>query len=73
MVFVLAGWPHGNLYVLAHGGKKIHKALDGETARAVAHQQRDVWLLDAEDFPGLGLRQVALLDEAINLERELYL
>ena len=56
---------------MAEGGKKIHQALDGETAGGVAHQRGDVRLLDAEDFAGLGLRQVALLDEAVNLEREL--
>ncbi len=70
MVFILAGRPHRNLHVLPQGGKKIHKALDGEITRAIAHQQRDVRLLDAENFPGLGLRQVASLDEAVNLERE---
>ena len=68
MVFVLAGWPHRNLNILPQGGKKIHKALDGETTRAVSHQQRDVRLLDAEDFASLGLRQIAPHDEALNLE-----
>jgi hypothetical protein len=30
-------------------------------------------LLDAKDFAGLGLRQVASLDEAVNLQRKLRL
>ena len=29
---ILARWSHRNLYVLRQSGKKIHKALDGETA-----------------------------------------
>ena len=33
---ILARWPHRNLDVLPQGGKKIHKAFDGETTRAVA-------------------------------------
>ena len=50
---VLARRLHRNLNVLSQGGKKIHKALNGETTRAVAHQQRDMRLLDAKDFAGL--------------------
>lgn len=70
---ILACRPHRNLHILPQSGKKIHKPLNGETTRAVAHQQRDVRLLDAKDFASLGLRQVASLNEPVNLERELCL
>jgi len=56
---------------LPKGGEEIHKALDGETARGIAHQRGDMRLLDAQDFAGLGLRQIAPLDKAANLQREL--
>jgi hypothetical protein len=55
------------------GGEEVHEAFDGESAGAVAHQGRDVRLFDAEDIPRLGLRQVAILDEAVNPKRKLCL
>jgi hypothetical protein len=39
-------------------------------AGAVAHQRRDVRLLDAEDFARLRLRQAARLHDPVDLQRE---
>jgi len=50
----LAGGFHGDLHVLAKGGEKVHETLDGKGAGAVAHQGRNVRLLDAEDLAGFG-------------------
>jgi hypothetical protein len=36
--------------VLPKGGKKLHQALDGEHAGAIAHKGGNVGLLDAENF-----------------------
>jgi len=68
-VFVARGSDR-NLHVLTEGGEKIHEALDGEGTSPVAHQGGDAGLLDAEDSPCLHLSEAALLDEAVNLERE---
>ena len=61
---------YGDLHVLPKGGKKVHETLDGEGAGAVSHQCRDVGLLEAENLPGLGLGEAALLDDPVNLQRE---
>ena len=66
-----AGGLDGDLDVLAEGGEKVHEALDGKGTGAVAHQGRDVGLLDAEDLAGLCLLEAAIFDEAKNLKREL--
>jgi hypothetical protein len=67
----LAGGLHGDLDVLAEGGEKVHEALDGKGAGAVAHQGGDVRLLDAEDLASFGLLEAATFDEAVNLESKL--
>ncbi len=59
-----------NLHVLPKGGEKIHKTLDGEGAGSVMHQGGHAGPLNAEDVPGLRLGEAALLDEAVNPERE---
>jgi hypothetical protein len=68
-VFFASGL-YGNLDVLAESGEKVHEALDGEGTGAVAHQSRDVRLLDAEDLAGFGLLEAAFFDEAVNPQRE---
>lgn len=67
----LAGGPDGDFDVLAEGGEKVHEALDGKGAGAVAHQGGNMRLLDAEDLASFGLLEAAFFDEAINLERKL--
>ncbi len=65
-----AGGLDGDLDVLPEGGEKVHEALDGKRAGAVAHQGRYVRLLDAENLAGFDLLEAAFLDEAVNLERK---
>jgi len=73
----LARGPDGDLYILPKGSEKVHEALDGKGTRAVAHQGRDVRLLDAQDLSGFGLceaasfPEAAALHQAVNLQREL--
>jgi len=40
----------GDLYVVAESGEKFHQAADAKVARAIAHQQGNLRLLDSEDF-----------------------
>src|SRR5271170_1473180 len=61
---------HRNLHVLSERGEKLHQAADRELSGTVAHQRRDVGLPDAEDFAGLRLRQAALLDDLVDLQRQ---
>ena len=68
-VFLASGL-HGDLHVLAEGGEKVHEALDGKGTGAVAHQGRNVRLLDAEDLAGFGLLEAPFFDEAINMQRQ---
>jgi len=56
---------------LAVGREKVHETLDGKGAGAIAHQGRDVRLLDAEDFSSFGLLEAATFNEALNLKRHL--
>src|SRR5439155_26675135 len=67
---VLACGPDGDLHVLPQGGEKVQEALDGEGARAVAHQGGDVRLLDAEELSRFSLGQAARFDEAVNVQRQ---
>src|SRR5713226_9756510 len=62
---------YGDLDVLAEGGEKVHETLDGKRTGAVAHQGRNVRLLDAENLAGFGLLEAAFFDEAVNLQRKL--
>jgi len=62
---------HCDLNVLPEGGQKLHQPLDGEGAGPSAHERGDVWLPDPEDLPGLGLREAALPDEAVDLQRQI--
>jgi len=49
--------PHGDFDVLPEGGKKLHQAFERVGTGLAAHQARDVWLPNAEDCSGLGLRE----------------
>src|SRR6266568_108492 len=68
-VFLASGLD-GDVHVLAESGEKVQEALDGKGARPIAHQGRDVRLLDAENFASIGLLEAAFFDEAVNLQRE---
>ena len=61
---------YDDFHVLAERGEEVHEAFDGEGAGAVAHQRRDVRLLDAENLSGFGLLEAALLDQAVDLQGE---
>src|SRR2546429_2690559 len=63
-------WPHSDLNVLSQGSEELHEALDREDAGAVSHQSGNVRLLDPKNLAGFSLRNAALLDEAVNLQRE---
>jgi hypothetical protein len=68
-VFLTTG-PDDNPDVLAKSGEKVHEALDGKGTGTIAHQGRDVRLLDAENFSSFGLLEAAFFDKAVNLQRE---
>src|SRR6266567_1051931 len=68
-VFLASGL-YGDLHVLAEGGEKVHDALDGNGDGPIAHQGRDMRLLNAENLAGNGLLEAAFFDEAVNLKRE---
>src|SRR5436309_1990054 len=68
LALFLAGGPDDDLNVLAKSGEKVHKAFDGKGTCAIAHQGRDVRLLDAENLPGFGLLEAAFFYEAVNLQ-----
>ena len=67
---LLARWFDSDLDILPQGCEKVHEALDRERAGAVAHQCGNVGLLDAEELSRFGLGQPALLDQAVDLQRE---
>ena len=66
----LARGSYGYFHILPKGGEKVYEALDREGAGAVAHQCGDVGLLDAEDTPRFGLGKAAILNQAVDLQRE---
>jgi len=68
---LLAGGADGNFYVLTEGGEKFHEAADAEVARAVAHEQGDLRLLNAENFGELDLGHAAGFEDGIDLQGEL--
>jgi hypothetical protein len=61
---------HRDLNVLAERGQKLDQPPDREIPGAVAHQCRDVRLLDAEELARLRLGQPARLDDLVDLQRE---
>jgi hypothetical protein len=70
---LLAGGPDGDFNVLAESGEELHETPNGEVSRAVAHQQRDLRLLHAENFGDLHLCHAAVLEDRIDLQGELCL
>lgn len=67
----LPGRTNGYLNILSQGSEKLHQALDGERSRAITHQRRDVRLLDAKYFAGLGLCNTESPYETVYLQRKL--
>jgi len=67
---LLTSGTDGDLDVLSQSGEEVHKAFDGERARAIAHQCRDVRLFDAENLAGFGLGNAPPFDETVDLQRE---
>ena len=60
----------GDFDIVAQRRKEVHQALDGKCSGLAAHEAGDVRLLDAENFPGLRLRELAFLRGAIDLQHE---
>src|SRR5258708_42683 len=52
---LLARGSHGNLHILSQQSEKLHEAFHGQGSRAVAHERRNVGLLDTQDFSSFGL------------------
>src|SRR5437879_11829383 len=67
---LLARRAHGDLRVLPEMGQELYQALDRKHLRPVAHQRRDVRLLDAKDCPSPGLGEAAVFDGLVYLQRE---
>src|SRR5580704_3988847 len=61
---------HRDLDVLTERSQKLDQPPDGEISSAVAHQRRDMRLLDAEELARLGLGKAACLDDFVDLQRE---
>jgi hypothetical protein len=58
---LLARGPYDDLHVLPERGEEVHEAFDGKGAGAVAHQCRNVRLLDAENLSGFPLLEAVRL------------
>jgi len=56
---LFAGGADGDFDVLAEGGEKFHEAADAEVAGAVAHEQGNLGLLNAENFGEFDLGRAA--------------
>lgn len=69
----LSGRPDGDFNILTQSREEFHEASDREITRTVSHQQGDLRLLHAEDFGDLDLCHAAILEDRIDLQRELRL
>jgi len=67
---LLARGPYDDFHVLPERGEKVHEAFDGKGTGAVAHQCRNVRLLDAKNLSRFRLPEAASLYEAIDLQGE---
>jgi hypothetical protein len=67
---LLARRSYRDFNILSKGSKKLNKAFHRKGAGAVAHQCRDVRLLDAEDFSCIRLLEAPRLNEPVNLQCE---
>jgi hypothetical protein len=67
---VLAAGADGDFNVVAQSREELDEASNREVSRAVAHQQRDLRLLHAEDFGDFDLCHAAVLEDGIDLQGE---
>src|SRR5258708_33282590 len=56
---LLAGGSRGNLHILSLRCEELHEAFHGKGSGAVAHERRDVGLLDTQDLSSFGLLKAA--------------
>src|SRR5579864_1245323 len=68
---LLAAGADGDFNVLAQSREELHEASNREVSRPVAHQQRNLRLLHAEDFGDLHLCNAGVLEDRIDLKGEL--
>src|SRR5258708_1334950 len=61
---LLARGSHGNLHILSQQSEKLHEAFHGQGSRAVAHERRNVGLLDTQDFSSFGLLKAPSFNKA---------
>lgn len=69
----LASGPDGDFNIATQSREKFHQASNGKTASAVPHQQGNLGLLHAENFSDLDLCHAAVLEDCVDLQRELRL
>jgi len=67
---VLPRRSNGYLHILSKGGEKLHESLHRKGSRTIAHEQRDVRLLDAQDPSSFGLLKAPSFNKPVNLQRE---
>ena len=60
--------PHRDFNILAERDEKVHQPFNGKVSRAVAHQRRDMGLLDSEHPSRLRQRKTALFDDTVDLQ-----
>ncbi len=70
---VLACRADSHLHILAEGRQEFLQPSNRKTSGTIAHEQRHVWLPDAEKFRGLHLRQPSITDNSIDLKRQMRL
>jgi hypothetical protein len=68
---LFAGGADGDFDVLAEGDEEFHETADTEVAGAVAYEQGDLGLLNAENFGEFDLGQAAVLEDGIDLQGKL--
>src|ERR1035437_75519 len=68
LAVLLARRSDRDFHILSERRQKFHETPHGEAPGTVAHEQRNVRLLDAQRPASFGLRHSALLDDAVQLE-----
>ena len=53
--------------------QEVHKPLNRKISGTVAHQRRNMGLLDAQYGPSLRLREMAVLDDSVDLQGKMRL
>lgn len=60
-----------DFHILTECSEEFHQAADGKIAGTIAHEQRDLGLLYAQDFGDLDLGQATVFEDRIDLQGEL--